>query len=112
MSHDWTSRSGNDVGDNPVGNLLDFILQGQLSLLHPGQLKLVAIARNSQQFDFSVEAAMLGFQKRQHLLRIVVVHPFALQEARIAVTRPTVIGKPLDPSAEPMRIPSDKCLVS
>jgi len=80
------NRSGDNVRYDAVGNQLDLVLQGQLLLLHPGELKLIAVAAYSQQFNFLVETPMLGLEKRQHLPRIVVIHAPVLQESRFAVT--------------------------
>ena len=65
-----------------------------------------------QQLDFPVEAAMLGLQDRQHFARIVVIHPFVLQEARIAVTPPAVIGRPRRGASRAVRNRSDKRRIS
>jgi hypothetical protein len=92
--------SGDDVGDNAVGKLLDFILEDQFPLFHPRQLELVAIAAGSKQLDFLVEAAVLDFQQRQNLPRIIVIHASILQEGRTIVTRAAVIAEPLLSVAE------------
>ena len=78
--------SGDNVWNDAIGELLDFVLQRQLALLHPRQLELVAIARCAKQLDFLVEAAMLRLEKLQNLPRIIIIHAPVLQEARPAVT--------------------------
>ena len=92
--------------------MLDFILERQFALFHPGKFQLVAIPGQPLKLNFLVETAMLGLQYCEHLPRIVVVHRPVLQEAHTIVTPPAVIGEPREPPAEPMRNPSDKRLVS
>jgi hypothetical protein len=79
-------NSRNDVGNYPIIEDLDFVLQRKLLLLHPRQLQLVAVPAESQKLNFLVEAAMLGFEKLKHFPRIVVIHVCILQEAPPAVT--------------------------
>src|SRR3546814_8949920 len=48
--------------------------------------QLVAIPGRSQELDFFVETAVLGFEKLKNFPRIVVIHVPVLQEALPAVT--------------------------
>jgi hypothetical protein len=65
---------GNDVGNDAVGEQLNFVLQRQFTLLHAGELKLVAVAALAQKFDFLIEAPMLNLQQGQDLAWIIIVH--------------------------------------
>jgi hypothetical protein len=94
-------RSSDDVGNDAVGNQLDFVFQRQLLLLHPGELKLVAVAGRAKQLDFLIQAAVLRLEKLQNLPRIIVIHAPVLQEARPAVTHRRVNGEPLGEQAVP-----------
>ena len=80
--------SGDDVWNDAIGELLDFVLQRQLALLHPRQLELVAIACLAEQLDFLIEATMLGLQQGQDLARVIVIHRSILQHGGIIVTPP------------------------
>ena len=66
--------SGKQVGDDPVGQYGDLILEHQLALLQPGNLDLVDRAGCPKRFDLLIESAMLGLEQEQDLPRIVVVH--------------------------------------
>src|SRR6266542_1177383 len=55
-------RSGNDVRQQLAFDLLDLVLQHQLALLEPLQLKLVERAALDHARDHVVEVAVLGFQ--------------------------------------------------
>ena len=54
--------SGNDIGDETVGNRLDFILQPKLSLFEPRQLELVRRTGRLKCPDLLVEPPMLAPQ--------------------------------------------------
>jgi hypothetical protein len=88
------AESGDDVRDNAVGELLDLIFERQLPLLHPGELKLVAIARHTQQLNLFLETPVFRLEQSQNFPRIIIIHALILQEASIAVTRHSVIGRP------------------
>ena len=88
------SRSGDNVGNDTVRELLNFVLESQLALLHPSKLKLVAISGLAHPFNLFVEAPVLNLEHGQHLARIIVIHVLALQEARTIVTLQPVNGKP------------------
>jgi hypothetical protein len=93
--------SGNDIRDDPVSQLLDFVLQRQLLLLHASKLELIAIPAGSKHLDFPIETAVLDLEKFKYLSRIVVVHEPILQEVRLIVTVAAVNGEPLSPPAGP-----------
>src|SRR5690348_1854930 len=68
------SRSGDDVGDDPVLNQLDLVLEPELALLQSGKLELVAGAFEPHRFDLLVELAVLGAKRIEVGRSIVVVH--------------------------------------
>jgi len=102
------AESGDDVGNDAVGELLDLVLKRQLTFLHPGKLKLVAIARHAQQLNLVLETPVFRLEQSQNFPRIIVIHGFILQEARIIVTRRPVNGKPHAGPAKPCDLVATK----
>lgn len=86
--------SGDDVGDNAVIELVDFVLQQQLALFQPGDFQLVDSPLFAQGQDLLVQAAMLGLQQLQQLPGIVVVvhWPQSIAQVRLDVIRPRFDG--------------------
>ena len=78
--------SGEDVRNDSIGELLDFVLERQLALFHPGKLELIAIACRAHSLNFLVETPMFALEHDQHFARVVVIHAFILQEPRHIVT--------------------------
>ena len=66
--------SGKEVGDDPVGQYGDLILEHQLALLQTRNLDLIDRTGHPQRLDLVIESAMLGFEQGEDLPRIVVVH--------------------------------------
>ena len=93
-------QSGDDVGNDAVGDQLDLILQRQLFFLHPRKLELVAIAGRSEQLDFLVEAVMVGLEEHEDFSGFVVIYVVVLQESRFAVT----IAEPRSERAIPFKL--------
>ena len=96
------SWSGQDIRHHAVGQRCNLVFEHQLAFFQPRLLELVAIARQSRQLDFKVEAAVLAFQHGHKLGRIIVVHRPALQEARPAVTGAASNGQSQRTPAEAM----------
>jgi len=67
-------RSGDDVWNRRVDHLLDLILEAQLALFKPGDLKLVANSLLQYPSDLFIKRAMLGPELIKGGARIVVVH--------------------------------------
>src|SRR5512140_924108 len=85
MSRLRTGRSGDNVGNDAVRELLDLILERQLAFLHPGKLKLVAIASLAHPLNLLVQAPVFNLEQGQQLPWVIVVHALNLQEARTIV---------------------------
>jgi hypothetical protein len=105
------TQSSNDVGNDAIGELLDFVLQRQLPLLHAREFQLVAIAGLAEHFDLLIEPTMLSLEQGQDLARIIVIHTGTLQHGRIIVTQP-YHRRAAWSASQAVRFPSDKWVIS
>jgi hypothetical protein len=84
------SRSSDDVRDDAIAEVGDFVFQQQFALLQAGYFELIGGPVEAERLDFFVKTTMFRLEHVEHLAGIIIIHRAqftAVATARHQLTR-------------------------
>lgn len=73
-------RSGDDIGQKPIFNCRDAILQGKFLLFQPLDEQLICCWVGFEGYDLVIELTMLAFERDQFFPKLALVAPLHMSD--------------------------------